>query len=168
MKEVQNIIFEELEDLRKRIISNIDSTGRKASGRTSDSMHTDVSENRGILFGRMAFGTLETGRKPGKVPAGFYQIIKQWVIDKGISFRDIPYQRKESAKWHPIYTPKERGLMGLSGAIATKIAREGTQLYRTGAEVDVYTAEVPETIERIKDRVGFLMRLEFESIKLNK
>ena len=55
MKEVQNIIFEELEDLRKRIISNIDSTGRRASGRTSGSMHTDVSENRGILFGRMAF-----------------------------------------------------------------------------------------------------------------
>lgn len=150
MKEVQNIIFEELEDLRKRIISNIDSTGRKASGRTSGSMHTDVSENRGILFGRMAFGTLETGRKPGKVPAGFYQIIKQWVIDKGISF-DSQSERNS-----------------LAYLVSRKIAREGTQLYRRGAEADVYTAEVPETIERIKDRVGFLMRLEFESIKLNK
>lgn len=150
MKEVQNIILEELEDLRKRIISNIDSTGRKASGRTSDSMHTDVSENRGILFGRMAFGTLETGRKSGKVPAGFYQIIKQWVIDKGISF-DSQSERNSFAY-----------------LVSRKIAREGTQLYRTGAEADVYTTEVPETIERIKDRVGFLMRLEFESIKLNK
>ena len=150
MKEVQNIIFEELEDLRKRIISNIDSTGRRASGRTSGSMHTDVSENRGILFGRMAFETLETGRKPGKVPAGFYQIIKQWVIDKGISF-DSQSERNSFAY-----------------LVSRKIAREGTQLYRTGAEADVYTTEVPETIERIKDRVGFLMRLEFESIKLNK
>ncbi|MBC5644059.1 hypothetical protein H8S77_14340 [Parabacteroides sp. BX2] len=150
MKEVQNIIFEELEDLRKRIISNIDSTGRKASGRTSGSMHTDISENRGILFGRMAFGTLETGRKSGKVPAGFYQIIKQWVIDKGISF-DSQSERNSFAY-----------------LVSRKIAREGTQLYRTGAEADVYTTEVPETIERIKDRVGFLMRLEFESIKLNK
>ena len=150
MKEVQSIIFEELEDLRKRIISNIDSTGRKASGRTSGSMHTDISENRGILFGRMAFGTLETGRKSGKVPAGFYQIIKQWVIDKGISF-DSQSERNSFAY-----------------LVSRKIAREGTQLYRTGAEADVYTTEVPETIERIKDRVGFLMRLEFESIKLNK
>ena len=150
MKEVQNIIFEELEDLRKRIISNIDSTGRKASGRTSGSMHTDISENRGILFGRMAFGTLETGRKSGKVPAGFYQIIKQWVIDKGISF-DSQSERNSFAY-----------------LVSRKIAREGTQLYRTGAEADVYTTEVPETIERIKDRVGFLMRMEFESIKLNK
>lgn len=150
MKEVQNIIFEELEDLRKRIISNIDSTGRKASGRTSGSMHTDISENRGILFGRMAFGTLETGRKSGKVPAGFYQIIKQWVIDKGISF-DSQSERNSFAY-----------------LVSRKIAREGTLLYRTGAEADVYTTEVPETIERIKDRVGFLMRLEFESIKLNK
>ena len=150
MKEVQNIIFEELEDLRKRIISNIDSIGRKASGRTFGSMHTDISENRGILFGRMAFGTLETGRKSGKVPAGFYQIIKQWVIDKGISF-DSQSERNSFAY-----------------LVSRKIAREGTQLYRTGAEADVYTTEVPETIERIKDRVGFLMRLEFESIKLNK
>lgn len=150
MKEVQNIIFEELEDLRKRIISNIDSTGRKASGRTSGSMHTDVSENRGILFGRMAFGTLETGRKSGKVPAGFYQIIKQWVIDKGISF-DSQSERNSFAY-----------------LVSRKIVREGTQLYRRGADTDVYTAEIPETIERIKDRVGFLMRLEFESIKLNK
>lgn len=150
MKEVQNIVFEELEDLRKRIISNIDSSGRRASGRTSESMRTDGSENRGVLFGRMAFGTLETGRKPGKVPVGFYQIIKQWVIDKGISF-DSQSERNSFAY-----------------LVSRKIAREGTQLYRRGADTDVYTAEVPETISRIKDRVGFLMRMEFESIKLNK
>lgn len=150
MKEVQNIVFEELEDLRKRIISNIDSSGRRVSGRTSKSMRTDGSENRGVLFGRMAFGTLETGRKPGKVPAGFYQIIKQWVIDKGISF-DSQSERNSFAY-----------------LVSRKIAREGTQLYRRGADTDVYTAEVPETISRIKDRVGFLMRMEFESIKLNK
>lgn len=150
MKEVQNIVFEELEDLRKRIISNIDNSGRRASGRTSESMRTDVSENRGVLFGRMAFGTLETGRKPGKVPVGFYQIIKQWVIDKGISF-DSQSERNSFAY-----------------LVSRKIAREGTQLYRRGADTDVYTAEVPETISRIKDRVGFLMRMEFESIKLNK
>lgn len=150
MKEVQNIVFEELEDLRKRIISNIDSSGRRASGRTSESMRTDVSEDRGVLFGRMAFGTLETVRKPGKVPVGFYQIIKQWVIDKGISF-DSQSERNSFAY-----------------LVSRKIAREGTQLYRRGADTDVYTAEVPETISRIKDRVGFLMRMEFESIKLNK
>lgn len=150
MKEVQNIVFEELEDLRKRIISNIDSSGRRASGRTSESMRTDVSEDRGVLFGRMAFGTLETGRKPGKVPTGFYQIIKQWVIDKGISFN----------------SQSERN--SFAYLVSRKIAREGTQLYRRGADTDVYTAEVPETISRIKDRVGFLMRMEFESIKLNK
>ena len=150
MKEVQNIVFEELEDLRKRIISNIDSSGRRTSGRTSESMRTDVSENRGVLFGRMAFGTLETGRKPGKVPVGFYQIIKQWVIDKGISF------------------DSQSELNSFAYLVSRKIAREGTQLYRRGADTDVYTAEVPETISRIKDRVGFLMRMEFESIKLNK
>lgn len=150
MKEVQNIIFEELEDLRERIISNIDSTGRNASGRTAKSMHTDVSANRGVLFGRMAFGALETGRKPGKVPVGFYQIIKQWVIDKGIAFDSLTERNS------------------FAYLVSRKIANEGTMLYRKGSEADVYTEEIPETIERIKDRVGFLMRMEFESIKLNK
>lgn len=150
MNEVQNIVFEELEDLRKRIVANIDSTGRKASGRTADSMRTEITKQGGTLFGRDAFGSLETGRKPGKVPAGFYQIIRQWVIDKGISFN----------------SQSERN--SFAYLVSRKIAKEGTMLYRKGADADVYTAEIPETIERIKDRVGFLMRVEFESIKLNK
>lgn len=149
MNEVQNIVFEELEDLRKRIIANIDSTGRKASGRTADSMRTEITKQGGTLFGRAAFDVLETGRKPGNVPAGFYQIIRQWMIDKGFSF-DSLLERNSFAY-----------------LVSRKIAKEGTALFRSGAKNDVYSNEIPEAVERITKRVGTFMKMNVESIKLN-
>lgn len=169
MNDAKQIVFEELQDLQTRIADNIVKKGRNASGRTIESMHIDKGDKSITLFGRKAFGTLETGRGPGNVPKGFYGIIKQWVIDKGLSIKEIPYKRKESEKWHPIYTPKERGLMSLSGAIATKIANEGTKLYRNGGDDDIYSKEIPKTISSIKNRLGIMMKAEVvNSIKLNK
>ena len=149
MNEVQDIVFEELEDLRKRIIANIAGTGRTASGSTADSMHTEKTKQGATLLGRAAFGALETGRKPGNVPAGFYQIIRQWVIDKGFSFDSL----------------SERN--SFAYLVSRKIAREGTLLYRNGANGDVYSHEIPDTVDKIKERVGTLMRVNVESIKLN-
>lgn len=163
-----DIIFEELEDLRNRIISNIDSTGRKASGKTGNSMRVDRQEDGCVLVGRRAFSTLEDGRKPGAVPANFRSIIKQWILDKGISYNAIPYKRIPSEKWQPKYTPAERGLMSLSGAIAYKIAKEGTSLYRAGGDNDVYSNEIPYVIENIKKRLGSAFKTEvLKSIKIN-
>ena len=77
----RQILQDELEELRVAIIAHHLSAGQKASGKTTASMHVEVTETRGTLFGRSAFGTLETGRKAGKVPAGFTGIIKQWMKD---------------------------------------------------------------------------------------
>lgn len=75
--DVKKILSEELESLRKRIIANHEAAGQVASGRTRDSLRVEATDNEGILFGRYPFGTLETGRKPGKVPKGFAAIIEQ-------------------------------------------------------------------------------------------
>lgn len=83
-EESKRIIQEELDSLRLRIIDNHIRAGQKASGNTIESLYVSVDDNHGILFGRKAFGVLETGRGPGKVPKGFYQIIQQWIKDKGI------------------------------------------------------------------------------------
>ena len=64
----RQILQDELEELRVAIIAHHISAGQKASGKTAASMHVEVTETRGTLFGRSAFGTLETGRKAGKVP----------------------------------------------------------------------------------------------------
>lgn len=151
MNDAKQIVFEELQDLQTRITDNIVKKGRNASGRTIESMHIDKGDKSITLFGRKAFGTLETGRGPGNVPKGFYGIIKQWVIDKGLSFS----------------TDRERN--SFAYLVSRKIANEGTKLYRNGGDDDIYSKEIPKTISSIKNRLGIMMKAEVvNSIKLNK
>ena len=151
MNDAKQIVFEELQDLQTRIADNIVKKGRNASGRTIESMHIDKGDKSITLFGRKAFGTLETGRGPGNVPKGFYGIIKQWVIDKGLSFS----------------TDRERN--SFAYLVSRKIANEGTKLYRNGGDSDIYSKEIPKTISSIKNRLGIMKKVEVvNSIKSNK
>ncbi len=76
------VMADELEKLRGRIIRNLQSEGVNASGRTARSLRVEVTSEAGRLYGRAPFAALETGRSGGKVPRGFYGIIRQWVLDK--------------------------------------------------------------------------------------
>jgi hypothetical protein len=120
--EAKNIVIKALEELKERIAANIDGNApvSKASGNTAKSMHVEETGSGATLFGRRAFGTLETGRKGGKVPQNFRSIIRQWILDKGISVAPVPYIRQVSDKWQPKYTPQERGEMSLAGALRIK------------------------------------------------
>ena len=60
---VQIVLQEELEALKERIIAQHLAAGQKASGRTAASLRVETTENEGTLYGRSAFGVLETGRK---------------------------------------------------------------------------------------------------------
>jgi hypothetical protein len=144
--EIKGILGEELESLRQRIIENHIRAGQKASGKTISSLRVDVKDNQGILFGRQAFGVLETGRKPGKVPKGFYQIIQQWAKDKGIQ----------------VENPKSFAYF-----VARKIAREGTELHRQGGRVDIYSPEVEKTIQKIMNRAFAIFKDDVTHINLN-
>lgn len=158
------ILQEELETLRMNIISNHLKAGQKASGRTAASMHVEVSEDSGTLWGRNAFGVLETGRKAGRVPKDFQGIIMQWMKDKGIQAAPIPYLTNRPHK----YTPQQRGTLRMSYLIARKIRREGTKLFRAGGRQDIYSPEIEKTMERIETRMVSLIKSKIEHIKLNK
>lgn len=160
---VSLVLTEELEALKAKIIAQHIGAGQKASGRTAASLRIEVTEEEGTLYGRSPFGTLETGRKPGKVPQGFQSIIREWMADKGISAAPIPYKTDRPHK----YTPQERGNLSLSFLIARKIKREGTRLFRKGGRDDIYSNVIPAAIERIQSRIVELLKLEVESIKLN-
>lgn len=157
------ILTEELEALKKKIIAQHFGAGQKASGRTAASLRVEVTEEEGTLYGRSPFGTLETGRKPGKVPQGFQAIIRKWMADKGINAEPIPYKTDRPHK----YTPQERGNLSLSYLIARKIRREGTSLFRKGGRADIYSNVIPEATERIKGRIVELLKMDVENIKLN-
>ena len=131
-KEVKAILCEELDNLRQRIIENHIRAGQRASGKTIKSLHVVVDDNHGTHYGRQAFGVLEVGRASEKVPKGFYKIIQQWMIDKGIQ----------------VERPRSFAYL-----VARKIATEGTSLYRSGTYEDIYTTNVEQTIRDIMDRV---------------
>ena len=69
-------------------------------------------------------GVLETGRKPGRVPKEFIDILKRWAQAKGISFSD----EKQFNLW--------------ANAVKWKIIREGTKLYRSGQNEDIFDSSV--------------------------
>lgn len=164
MEEARKIISEELESLRQRIIDNHRTAGQIASGRTAASLNVVMRENGGTLFGRQAFGTLERGRKAAKTPQGFVSIIKQWIKDKGLTIPSIPYIREPSERWQPKYTPEERGLNTLAGAIAYKIRTEGTRLFRDGGRKDIYTPEIEKTKTNINQRISVLLQAQIMCI----
>lgn len=145
-KTAREILNEELTALRERIASNIMSAGMNASGRTIASMRVEVNENEGTLFGRRAFEVLESGRRPGRVPKGFYQIIYQWAIDKRI---------------------RVRNLKSFAYLTARKIAREGTLLYREGGRNDIYTPEIRKCIENVRSRGISMINEQIKTIRLH-
>ncbi len=142
---VMELVSSELEALKQKVIENQKNSGQVASGRTIASMKVEVTEDGGVLWGRSPFGTLETGRKPGKVPAGFWKIIRQWMDDKGIQV-----QKPDSFAY----------------LVARKIANEGTQLFRNGGRDDIYSPEVKDTVERVSQGIGILFGSEVEHINL--
>ena len=123
MADIRNSILTILERCKSDIETNMETQNVNASGRTVGSLAV-VSDDKGLrlgLFGNnhAPLGTLEVGRAGGRVPAGFYQIIKQWTRDKGLQFG----------------TETERGTFAYF--VSRKIAREGTQRHRL--PVDVYS-----------------------------
>ena len=161
------IIGDELDSLMQRVTANHIRAGQKASGRTLQSIRKQISDAGGVLLGRAYFGVLETGRKPGPVPGGFRFVILKWMKAKGISASPIPYVREPSARWKPKYTPQERGDLSLAGAIAYRIRKEGTSLYRNGGRDDIYSNEIPRTVENILDRIMTVFAKDVESININ-
>lgn len=144
--EALRIMRSELDALRLRIIERHINAGQKASGKTIASLHIEMLEDKGILWGRQAFEVLESGRKGGKVPKGFYKIIQQWVNDKGIQVKN----------------PKS-----FSYLVARKIANEGTSLFCKGGRTDIYSTDMDKTIENIKNKVFGIFEKDVEHINLH-
>ena len=162
--QVSQILTEELGTLRATIINNIRSTGQWASGKTAASMAVMVSGSIGELVGRRAFGTLETGRRGGRVPRNFHNIIYDWMMAKGVHAQPMPYKTSRPHK----YSEQERGDRTMAYFIAKTIRREGTRLYRDGGRDDVYSRAIPVTIERINSRLsGIYVASVTQQIKLN-
>ena len=131
-EEIRQILREELEDLRRRIIDNMGKADQIVTGKTRDSLQVNVRDTSGVLTGRQAFATLETGSRPWskppkRVPRFFADLIGEWIEAKGLDLN----------KW----------------AVAHTIIHQGSKLYRTGGRSDVYSPEIQKTMDRIGERI---------------
>jgi hypothetical protein len=145
MSDVSDILQDELEILLKEIIRQHEAAGQVASKKTRDSFKVEVSENRGKLLGASYAGVLEKGRKPGKVPNDFTNILLRWMSAKGIAPSDA----------------KQAEVM--ANAIKWKIIKEGTSLY-VGKETRKvrFTVLVDMCLRSIEERVTSSYILEFK------
>lgn len=150
--DIRQILADAFENLRYRISSNIDTAGKVASGKTQESLKVEIVADAdgwsATLFGRPFFGALETGSRPWRnqyphPPRFFQDIMKQWIDDKGLDLN--PY------------------------LVARKIMREGSALYRAGGRSDIYSEEIPATINELKIALGRVMATPIVQahIKLN-
>lgn len=131
-EEIRQILLEELEALRANIAQNMEAADKVVSGKTRGSMHVSVRGNAGVLTGRQAFATLETGsrpwsRKPKRTPRWFADLIGEWLEKRGLDLN----------KW----------------AVAHTIIHKGSKLCREGGRADIYSPELQKTMDRIAGRI---------------
>ena len=147
LKEVRGYIRECLEAVSERIKRNIDEKGRTASGATAASLEVSVGNLGGTLYGSRSFLAIQRGRKGGKVPRGFVGIIRQWIIDKGIS--------------------EERAQLSAARAIAYSIMKNGTSLYRRGGYDDIYDTAIAEETEKLRPKLLDVFYITIRDINQN-
>ena len=135
MPELIEILNEQGIELVNGIRANLGSTGTTATGKTSQSLRFEISQEgtktRLKLFGRPFFMTVETGRKatPNKKPSReFIENLKPWAEARGIP---------EGAVW----------------AIATKINKLGTNLFRAGGREDIVEPPVDTFINNVSQQL---------------
>jgi len=161
LKEVRGYIRECLEAVSERIKRNIDEKGRTASGATAASLGISVGNLGGTLYGSRSFLAIQRGRKGGKVPRGFVGIIRQWIIDKGISVRPVPVKRKSK------YGDEERAQLSAARAIAYSIMKNGTSLYRRGGYDDIYDTAIAEETEKLRPKLLDVFYITIREINQN-
>ena len=155
-----------LEKAKQSIQENMASKCINASGRTSESIIVEKYDGGVRLVSRgkniAPFETTEIGREAGKVPQGFTSIIKQWILIKPLSVKQVPYVRKMSENWKPKYSVEERSLNMAAGAIAFSIKNTGTGRHKQNRN-DIYSDVVKETVPEIKKEISTVIKEQIKT-----
>lgn len=152
---VREIVSNHLNAIKEGIELRMAQKGRNASGRTVGSLAVNATDTGGYLEGSSTFLYLEQGRGPGKVPMGFFDIIKEWVVAKGISYQDMI----------PKNGTPEQGLARLSGAIAYSIMKNGTKLYRDHGYNEIFSEITEKELELMSQEASGVFEAEVEKLQ---
>jgi hypothetical protein len=120
-----DILNEGLTKLKDDIIARHKEAGQFVTGASAAAFEVRITgADSGELLGPIYAGVFERGRKPGKVPYDFKKVIMDWASAKGLTFQD----RKQFERW--------------ASAVAWKIRREGTSMYRSGKSIDIFETPI--------------------------
>lgn len=151
MSSIPDILREELDQLRSDIIFRHEQAGQVASGKTREALEVQLpDQTTGQLIGFAYSGVLERGRKPGRVPRDFIDILKRWAAAKNISFSN----EKQFNIW--------------ANAVKWKIIREGTKLYRSGRNEDIFSTPYEELNTRLSARIATYFENEINNLIFTK
>lgn len=125
-----NEIMQEV--INRWLIPRFDSLGMNASGEWKRSLEVRTEVNKGEIWGRQYTEQLVYGRKPGKRPP--IAPIESWVNQK------LGYSGTQAR--------------GIAFAIATKIAKEGTDYFQEGGTDLLEVLSSPDVIQFVNERVG--------------
>lgn len=135
-----------LERIKDQISQNIDTLGLRASGKTQASMHVEQTDHGGILWGRPYFQGLEKGSAPAPRGAWFRAVIKQWILDKGLTIDTRNYKTPEAALDSAAYL------------ISRAIIRNGTVTFQQGGRKDVYTPAITEGVAELRKSLSVAVK----------
>jgi hypothetical protein len=135
MPEIFDIVNAKSIELVNNIRANLGAAGQNATLRTSQSLRFELKQEgtsyKMQLFGRPFFMTVETGRKPTPDKKPSREMIANigiWAAARGMD---------ENAVW----------------AIATKIQKKGTQLWRDGGRTDIVEPAVDTFINDVSTAI---------------
>lgn len=136
---VKNLFNQYGNDSITKIRARIADSNAGASGASSRSLKQFSTDSEFTLFGAEHFKWMEVGRRAGKTPRNFRDIIIQWMKDKGITPR----------------VNTEQGYRSAAFFIARKIRQQGTFLYRTRSFRDIFSSVInQESVNKLIQEIA--------------
>ena len=158
MEAIRDIVIKHLKVVQDGIEANMAKMKRTTSGRSVASLKIEDAEDaesiRVFLTGDKQWEVMERGRGPGKVPYNFTQIIREWILRKGISYSHLAPKNGNA----------ERGLASLSYMIAHSIMKKGTKLHRDNGYNDIFDTLLNEETAKLELEAVGIMETEIDKI----
>lgn len=158
MEAIRDIVIKHMKVVQDGIAANMAKMHRNASGRSVASLHIESEENTDalhvLLTGGKQWEAMQRGRGPGRVPRNFTAIIREWILRKGINYRQLA----------PKGASPERRLNSLSFLIARSIMKKGTRLRRSNGYNDIYDTLLNEETEKLAIEAQGVIETEIDKI----
>lgn len=154
---IPQIVTKHLQAIQQGIVANMEAMKRNASGRSVASLKVEAGRNASgeasaFLTGGQQWLYMQRGRGPGKVPYNFAEIIREWIVKKGLSLASVPGKTQE------------RKLTSLSYMIANSIMKKGTTLHRNSGYNDIFDTLVAKEMEKLADEAAGVIAVEYDKI----